>query len=87
MLFRSGIPDIIEEGVTGLLVPYGDVERLSGALESLLANPFKAAEMGAKGRDRVQSQFSFEQFQVRLTRVLDDVLLRKPSPASREGKS
>ena len=45
--------DVIEDGVTGWLVPHGDIERLSRALESLLADPARAAEMGARGRDRV----------------------------------
>ena len=76
---HGGTPDVIEEGVTGWLVPHGDVERLSGAIESLLADPAKSAEMGAQGRARVQRLFSFQQFQARLAEVLDDVLLRKRS--------
>lgn len=74
---HGGTPDVIDDGVTGLLVPHGDIERLSGALEFLLADAARAAEMGAKGRHRVERQFSFEQFKGRLTRILDDVLLRK----------
>ena len=74
---HGGIPDVIEDGITGLLVPHGDVERLSAALESLLTGPSRAVEMGALGRERMVRTFSYEQFQVRLTRVLEDVLLRK----------
>ncbi len=84
---HGGTPDVVEDGVTGLLVPHGDIERLAGALESLLADPARAAEMGAKGRDRVERLFSFEQFQGRLTQVLDDVLLRNRSRSSLEHKS
>jgi hypothetical protein len=43
--------------------------------------------MGAKGRARVELAFSFEQFQGRLTQMLDDVLLHKHSPSSVERKS
>ena len=71
---HGGIPDIVEEGVTGLLVPHGDVERLSQALESLFNNPARATEMGARGKDRVAKKFSFAQFQSHLTRILDNVL-------------
>jgi phosphatidylinositol alpha-1,6-mannosyltransferase len=71
---HGGIPDIVEDGVTGLLVPHGDVERLSQALESLFSNPARATEMGARGRDRISKTFSFMQFQLRLTGILDDVL-------------
>lgn len=84
---HGGTPDVIEDGVTGWLVPHGDVERLSGALESLLADPAQAAEMGAKGRDRIERLFSFEKFQGRLTQVLDDVLLCKHSQLSLERKA
>ena len=45
--------DVIEDGVTGWLVPHGDIERLSRALESLLADPVRAREMGARGRERL----------------------------------
>jgi phosphatidylinositol alpha-1,6-mannosyltransferase len=73
---HGGSPDVIEDGVTGRLVPHGDIERLSGALESLLADPVRAREMGAQGRNRVEATFSFKQFQSRLTQMLSDVLDR-----------
>jgi glycosyltransferase involved in cell wall biosynthesis len=84
---HGGTPDVIEDGVTGLLVPHGDIERLSGALESLLTNPELAAEMGAKGRDRIERFFTFEQFRGRLRQVLDDVLLRNRPELTRERKA
>lgn len=71
---HGGIPDIVEDGVTGLLVPHGEVERLTEALESLFNHPNRAREMGARGRDRVAKTFSFTQFQSHLTRILNDVL-------------
>jgi phosphatidylinositol alpha-1,6-mannosyltransferase len=71
---HGGIPDIVEDGVTGLLVPHGDIERLAQALESLLSNPSRAREMGARGRDRLEKKFSFAQFQSRLTQLLNSVL-------------
>ncbi len=74
---HGGIPDVIEDGVTGLLVPHGDVERLCRALESLLTDPARAKEMGAHGKDRIARTFSFEQFQARLAGLLEDLLARK----------
>jgi glycosyltransferase involved in cell wall biosynthesis len=71
---HGGIPDIVEDGVTGLLVPHGNVERLAQALEFLLANPSRAREMGGHGRDRLAKTFSFAQFQLHLTQILDNVL-------------
>jgi glycosyltransferase involved in cell wall biosynthesis len=74
---HGGIPDIVEDGVTGLLVPHGDAERLAQALESLLTNPSRAREMGARGRDRIEKTFSFEQFQLHLTEILNNVLAQQ----------
>jgi glycosyltransferase involved in cell wall biosynthesis len=55
-----GIPDIISDGETGLLVEPQDVEGLAGALEVLVSNPQSAAEMGRKGRLRAERLFSSE---------------------------
>jgi phosphatidylinositol alpha-1,6-mannosyltransferase len=71
---HGGIPDIVKDGVTGLLVPHGDAERLAEALESLLDNPTRAREMGALGRERVRKEYTFEEFQSRLVKIMDDVL-------------
>lgn len=71
---HGGIPDIVEDGVTGLLVPHGDIERLGQALESLFNDPARAREMGARGRSRIEKTFSFAQFQSHLTETLANVL-------------
>jgi glycosyltransferase involved in cell wall biosynthesis len=73
---HGGIPDIIEDGVTGLLVQHGDIDALAQALESLLSNSDRATQMGARGKDRVAQKFSFEEFEKQLTANLNRALSR-----------
>src|SRR2546427_6730791 len=54
----GGIPELVDDGVTGLLVPVGDTQALAAALEQLLRNPELAARMGMAARRRVEGRFS-----------------------------
>ncbi len=54
----GGIPEIVEDGVTGLLVPQGEPEALAEAVIELLDDPARAAAMGETGRKRVTEHFS-----------------------------
>jgi len=56
----EAIPEIIEEGRTGLLVPPGDVEALHEALRTLAGDGGDAAGLGAAGRNRVMSEFTWD---------------------------
>jgi mannosyltransferase len=51
---------VVEDGVTGVLTPPGDVEALVAALEPLMRDPASAADMGAHGRARVLEKFSLD---------------------------
>jgi glycogen synthase len=51
----GGIPELVAEGSTGLLVPPGDAASLAGAMASLLASPAETSEMGRRGLERVHS--------------------------------
>jgi mannosyltransferase len=58
---RAGAAElVVEDGVTGLLTPTGDVDALVAALEPLLRDPASAAAMGARGRARVLEKFSLD---------------------------
>jgi glycosyltransferase involved in cell wall biosynthesis len=54
----SGTVQAIIPNETGLLVPPGDVQRLTEAIEQLLSNPARAQAMGAAARRRVEAEFS-----------------------------
>ena len=56
----GGIPEVIEDDVTGLLVPPRDHEAMAGAIVRLLKDPARRRQMGAAGRARVVSEFSVE---------------------------
>jgi glycosyltransferase involved in cell wall biosynthesis len=48
----GGIPELVVEGETGLLVPPSDAQALANAIASLLANPSEAARLGQAGKRR-----------------------------------
>ncbi|XHR26840.1 MAG: glycosyltransferase family 4 protein [Chthoniobacteraceae bacterium] len=57
----GGVPEIVEDNITGILVPMEDAQAIACAVESLLAAPECARQMGAKGRERVLHYFLAEQ--------------------------
>ncbi|MGD0849667.1 glycosyltransferase family 4 protein [Bradyrhizobium sp.] len=58
---RAGAAElVVEDGVTGVLTPSGDVEALVSALEPLMRDPGLAAAMGARARARVLEKFSLD---------------------------
>jgi glycosyltransferase involved in cell wall biosynthesis len=56
----GGNPEIVEDGVTGLLAPPRDVGALAHAITMLLQNPERAEIMGKAGRDRIARAFSLD---------------------------
>jgi glycosyltransferase involved in cell wall biosynthesis len=54
----SGIPELIEDRVTGLLVPAGDPPALAQALAGLIRDPTRRAALAAAGERRVRQRFS-----------------------------
>jgi glycosyltransferase involved in cell wall biosynthesis len=56
----GGIPEYLEDGVTGILVEPRSPEQLAQAILRLLDAPDEAAAMGRAGRKRVEEQFSME---------------------------
>ena len=55
----GGIPEVVADGETGLLVPPDDPAALAAALNELLRSPGRAAAMGKLGRERAAAEFSW----------------------------
>jgi colanic acid/amylovoran biosynthesis glycosyltransferase len=55
----GGVPEVIEQGTNGWLVPPGDAAALAGRLAEVLGNGHQRALMGHSGRLRVQDHFTF----------------------------
>lgn len=53
----GGIPELIDEGKTGLLFPVGDVEAMSEATLALFADPVRLAEMSSAGRAVARARY------------------------------
>jgi glycosyltransferase involved in cell wall biosynthesis len=69
---HGGAPEIIQDGVTGYLVPHGDPIQLATALHAILTDPVHAKEMGARGKARVEREFRFNVFSKSLKKILRD---------------
>ena len=64
----SGIPELIEDGVTGVLVEPESPEALARALAALIADPAQRRRLGEAGRRRVQERFELDKNIARLAR-------------------
>ncbi len=71
----GGVPEIVQHGSTGLLVPMGDADAMAEAICALLSNPKLAKAMGKAGRDRALEHFIVEKTVPRLEAIFQRVLL------------
>jgi starch synthase len=55
----GGIPEVVADGETGLLVPSDDPQALADALNSLVQDPERASALGRNGRARAVAEFSW----------------------------
>jgi glycosyltransferase involved in cell wall biosynthesis len=72
--FEGGIPDIVEDGVTGFLVPQRDVIALADKLEVLLADEELRKRMGEAGYRKYENEFTQEKFENRLIEILQHTI-------------
>ena len=70
----GGVPEVVIEGDTGLLVPIQDPEKLAEAIIFLLDYPDTAHKMGQAGRERVKKQFTRNRAGNELEEVYETVL-------------
>jgi glycosyltransferase involved in cell wall biosynthesis len=56
----GGTGELVQEGVTGALAAKGDADGLAAAIEAVLADPARAAELGAAGRREAEQKLSLE---------------------------
>jgi glycosyltransferase involved in cell wall biosynthesis len=83
---RAGLPciggdddaagELVDDGVTGMLVPAADRDAVAQAVISLLGDSARRRAMGEAGRTRFEQHFSFARFRDRL-----DAMLRAAFPA------
>jgi colanic acid/amylovoran biosynthesis glycosyltransferase len=57
----SGIPELVEDGVSGFLVPERDADAIARKLDSLMKNPDLCLSMGKAGRSYVENHYSIKQ--------------------------
>jgi glycosyltransferase involved in cell wall biosynthesis len=72
----GGTPEIVEDGVTGLLVSPGDPDALAAAISRLLHDKTTATRLGQSARRRVFSRYSLEQAVASTERLYHELLLR-----------
>ncbi len=76
----GGIPEVVRDGVTGLLASYEETDPgafeadLAAALNEVIANPAAAARMGEAGRERAVREFGWDAIARRTLAVYEEVL-------------
>ncbi len=65
----GGIPEVVADGETGLLVPADDAAALAAAINALVSDPKRASELGARGRARAVAEFSWDTIAAQTSRL------------------
>ncbi len=76
---HGGMPDFVEHGVTGLIVPLGDTGALVAALQRLFDEPELRVRMGLAGRRRYEERYTPERIADMHERVYDRALADRPA--------
>jgi colanic acid/amylovoran biosynthesis glycosyltransferase len=63
---HSGIPELVQDGISGFLVPERNVDSLVSKCEYLITHPEQRVEMGRAGREFVEENFNIRKLNRRL---------------------
>lgn len=70
----GGVPEVVQDGRTGLLAPAGDAAALAEHIDRLADEPSRQTEMGQLGRDRALALFSEERMHAEYRRLYEEML-------------
>ncbi|HEX5224498.1 MAG TPA: glycosyltransferase [Solirubrobacteraceae bacterium] len=73
----GGVPDLIESGIHGLLVPRRDPAAMAAAIEQLLGDPESARAMGLAARERRRAEFEVDVQVRRLEALYEELLVER----------
>jgi glycosyltransferase involved in cell wall biosynthesis len=69
----GGVPEVVSDGETGVLVPPGDAQALGEALDALRRDPARVAALSRRGADHARARFSRESMLAGVRRVILEV--------------
>jgi glycosyltransferase involved in cell wall biosynthesis len=72
----GGLPEVVENGVTGLVVPRGDADALARAIQALLNDPERRRVMGQAGRARALRLFDWDRSAEQFEQIYREVAAR-----------
>jgi glycosyltransferase involved in cell wall biosynthesis len=73
----GGIPEVVINNVTGLIVPAKSVEPMADAILKIIENPVLAKDFGIKGREIVEKNFTIQRMGLAHERVYEDLLKKR----------
>jgi glycosyltransferase involved in cell wall biosynthesis len=85
---RAGaVGEIVEDGITGLLVPPGDSRALASAIQQLLSDPVGAEQIARAGRASAETRFAVDTMVNAQSRVIEEVTFARTSRISSDALS
>lgn len=70
---HAGIPDVVIENETGYLVDEGDIRQMAACVEEIAKNRTLAKEMGLKGKQRIEAEFSMDKHIGKLNEIISNL--------------
>ena len=77
------VPEVIEDGVSGYLVPPGDAVTLARRIADVLRDEGGRLQMGQRGRQRVENQFTFASQNGHYQRLFEQLVAKRTRLARR----
>lgn len=77
----GGIPDVVDEGQNGLLVPFGDIPALANGISRLVHDGAFSRELGLNGREKLLANYTWEVITDRVLAAYQELLERRQPTA------
>ncbi|HZH98064.1 MAG TPA: glycosyltransferase [Fimbriimonadaceae bacterium] len=79
----GGLPEMVEDGVTGFLHPKRDEKKLAEDMKRIMDDPDLCSKMGHQARELHRTEYTLEKMGERLEHAYTNVLAREPTPFPR----